>query len=57
MRIVSYNILDGGEGFTPEDVVTTIYSLLGINVDRVYRDHLDRPWKIATGTPIRTLLA
>lgn len=45
-----------GSGFMPEDVVTTIYSLLGINVNKEYRDHLDRPWKIATGQPIPELL-
>lgn len=45
-----------GSGFTPEDVVTTIYNLLGIDVNKEYRDHLDRPWKIATGQPIPELL-
>jgi hypothetical protein len=45
-----------GNGFTPEDVITTIYNLLGIDVHKEYRDHLDRPWKIATGEPIRELL-
>jgi hypothetical protein len=45
-----------GQGFTPEDVVATIYSLLGVDADREFRDHLDRPWKLATGKPIRDLL-
>ena len=27
------------------DVVTTIYSLLGLDLDRVYNDHLGRPWR------------
>ncbi len=46
-----------GIGYTPEEVVATIYSLLGIDAAKEYRDHLDRPWRIATGEPIRALLA
>jgi len=45
-----------GNGYTPEDVITTIYTLLGIDVRKEYRDHLDRPWRIATGEPISELL-
>ncbi len=45
-----------GDGFTPEDVITTIYRLLGVDPGKVYHDHLDRPWRIATGEPIQGLL-
>lgn len=45
-----------GTGYTPEQVVATIYTLLGIDLNKEYRDHLDRPWKIATGSPIRELM-
>jgi hypothetical protein len=45
-----------GSGFRPEDIVATIYTLLGLDLDHEYRDHVDRPWKLATGSPIRELL-
>jgi len=46
-----------GQGFVPEDVVATIYRLLGIDAGRVYHDALGRPWPLATGDPISGLLA
>jgi hypothetical protein len=45
-----------GQGFRPEDVVTTIYTLLGIDTGRVYHDSLQRPWPLAPGSPIRDLI-
>lgn len=44
------------QGTTPEEVVATIYTLLGVDLNKEFRDHLDRPWKLATGTPVRELM-
>jgi hypothetical protein len=45
-----------GSGYSPEDLISTIYHWLGIDVNKEYVDHLNRPWKIATGSAIPDLL-
>jgi hypothetical protein len=46
-----------GTSYTPEQLVATIYHLLGVDLNKELRDPLGRPWKIATGTPIHDLIA
>lgn len=46
-----------GTGYTPEEVVATSSSLLGIDTAKEYHHHLGRPWPIETGEQIRALLA
>jgi uncharacterized protein (DUF1501 family) len=45
---------DGRVG--PEDVLTTIYHLLGVPLDTEVHDPLNRPHRICTGSVIRALL-
>jgi hypothetical protein len=40
---------------SPEDVVATIYRLLGVDPATELRDGLDRPYTLSTGTPIKGL--
>ena len=40
---------------SPEDVVATIYHLLGVDPATELRDGLDRPYTLCTGTPIKGL--
>lgn len=42
---------------TPEDIVATVYSALGIDPEARIYDTLNRPHHIALGTPIRDILA
>jgi hypothetical protein len=42
---------------TPGDVAATMYDLLGIDPAAEIRDHLDRPFPIAAGRPIREIYA
>ena len=42
---------------TPGDVAATMYDLLGINPATEIRDHLNRPFPIAAGRPIREIYA
>jgi hypothetical protein len=42
---------------TPGDVAATMYDLLGIDPAAEIRDHLDRPFPIAAGRPIRDIYA
>ena len=41
---------------TPPDVAATIYQALGLDPETLIRDHLDRPFPLSTGTPIRALV-
>ena len=41
---------------TPPDVAATIYRAMGLSPDDLIRDHLDRPFPLSTGTPIRGLV-
>jgi len=40
---------------SPEDVVATIYQLLGVDPATELRDGFDRPYTLSTGTPIKGL--
>ncbi len=42
---------------TPEDIVATIYTALGVDPTYELRDSLDRPYTLCTGRPIRGVLA
>lgn len=42
---------------SPEDVVATIYQLLGVDSATEVRDTLDRPYTLCTGTPIKGLVS
>lgn len=42
--------------YTPEDLVATIYSALGISPETEIRDSLNRPYTLVRGTPMRALL-
>ncbi|MBY0460109.1 MAG: DUF1501 domain-containing protein, partial [Gemmataceae bacterium] len=41
---------------SPEDIHATIYHLLGIALDTELHDALGRPYRLCTGSPIRSLL-
>ncbi|WP_406693664.1 DUF1501 domain-containing protein [Singulisphaera sp. Ch08] len=41
---------------TPQDVLATIYHLLGIDLDETIRDHLNRPHRLVEGEPIQAIL-
>jgi uncharacterized protein (DUF1501 family) len=41
---------------TPPDVAATIYQAMGLTPETLIRDHLDRPFPLSTGTPIRALV-
>ena len=41
---------------SPEDVVATIYHLLGVDPAAELRDGLDRPYTLSSGTPIKGLV-
>ena len=40
---------------TPQDVASTIYKLMGLEPATEIRDHLDRPFALATGVPIQAI--
>lgn len=46
-----------GTAYSPEQMVATIYTLLGLDLDREFVDQQSRPWKIATGKPVGELMA
>ena len=43
------------DGVTPGDLAATIYWRFGIDHAAEIHDHLGRPWRIATGEPIRQI--
>ena len=40
---------------TPQDIASTIYKLMGLEPATEIRDHLDRPFALATGVPIQAI--
>ena len=41
---------------TPQDVLATIYHLLGIDIETIIYDKLHRPHKLVKGEPIRAIV-
>jgi hypothetical protein len=46
-----------GRAYTPEELTATIYSLMGVDLRGELIDRQNRPWRIATGEPVRELMA
>jgi hypothetical protein len=41
---------------TPQDIAATIYQALGLFPETSFRDPLDRPFTLSSGTPIKALV-
>lgn len=46
-----------GDLVTPEDIAATIYTILGVPLQSVMYDRIDRPYVVSDGTAIENLLA